>query len=77
MFALPQRSQRPQLRERPDSIALVRGATDVAQVARPPRHPGAAPWLRLDPGRIAPVTAVGNAAVLRAALALALAKTAP
>lgn len=70
-------SQLPQLRELRYSIALVREATDVAQGAGLPRHPGAATWLRLDPGRIAPVTAVGNAAELRAALALTPAKTAP
>ncbi len=71
MFALPK------LRELPYSIALVRDAADVAQVADLPRQPGAATLLRLDNGRIAQVTAVGNAADLRAALALAPAKTAP
>lgn len=71
MFALPK------LRELPYSIALVRDAADIAQVADLPRQPGAATLLRLDNGRIAQVTAVGNAADLRAALALAPAKTAP
>ena len=71
MFALPK------LRELPYSIALVREAADIAQVADLPRQPGAATLLRLDNGRIAQVTAVGNAADLRAALAWAPAKTAP
>ena len=71
MFALPK------LRKLPYSIALVRETADVAQVADLPRQPGAATLLRLDNGRIAQVTAVGNAADLRAALAWAPAKTAP
>ena len=71
MFALPK------LRELPYSIALVRDAADVAQVADLPRQPGAATLLRLDNGRIAQVTTVGNAADLRAALAWAPPKTAP
>lgn len=71
LFALPK------LRELPYSIALVRDAADVAQVADLPRQPGAATLLRLDNGRIAQVTTVGNAADLRAALAWAPPKTAP
>ena len=71
MFALPK------LRELPYSIALVREAAEVAQVADLPRQPGAATLLRLDNGRIAQVTAVGSAAELRTALQLAPARTAP
>ena len=71
MFALPK------LRDLPYSIALVREAAEVAQVADIPRQPGAATLLRLDNGRITQVTAVGSAADLRTALQLAPAKTAP
>ena len=51
--------------------------SQYTQVADLPRQPGAATLLRLDNGRIAQVTTVGNAADLRAALAWAPPKTAP
>ena len=71
LFALPK------LRDLPYSIALVREAADLAQVADIPRQPGAATLLRVDNGRIVQVTPMGSAADLRAALQLAPAKTAP
>ena len=71
MFALPK------LRKLPSSIALVREAAEVAQVADLPRQPSAATLLRPENGRIAQVTAVRSAAELQTGLGLAPAQTAP
>jgi hypothetical protein len=64
MFALPK------LRELPFSIALVREAAEMTQVADLPRQQGAATLLRLENGRIAQLAAVRNAAELRSAFGL-------
>ncbi|MBP6717475.1 MAG: hypothetical protein KA173_01260 [Rhodoferax sp.] len=73
LFALPK------LRELPFSIALVREAAEVAQVADLPHQPGTATLLRLERGQIAQVAAVRSADELRRALELGVApaKTAP
>lgn len=71
MFALPK------MRELPYSLALVREKADVAQVADLPRQPGKATLLQLDKGKVTHVSAIANAAELRAALQLPPAKTAP
>lgn len=52
MFALPK------LRSLPFSIALVRDANEVTQIADLPRQPGAATLLRLEDGRITRLDAV-------------------
>ena len=71
MFALPK------LRSLPFSIALVRDANEVTQIADLPRQPGAATLLRLEDGRITRLDAVRNSTELRLALGLPAAIQAP
>lgn len=71
MFALPK------LRSLPFSIALVRDANEVTQIADLPRQPGAATLLRLEDGRITRLDAVRNSTELRLALGLPPAIQAP
>jgi len=71
MFALPK------LRELPFPIALVRDASQVAQVADIPRVAGAATVFRLENGRVAQVADVRQPAELRTLLGLASSPAVP